>query len=52
VALAPVLLFFLHWLNLVRQSPAHANFKNTMRLNAASAVCLSLFYVIFYLTRP
>jgi 1,4-dihydroxy-2-naphthoate octaprenyltransferase len=51
VALAPVLLFFLHWFKLVRQSPAHANYKNTMRLNASSAVCLSLFYMIFYFTR-
>jgi 1,4-dihydroxy-2-naphthoate octaprenyltransferase len=51
VALAPVLLFFLHWFKLVRQSPAHANYKNTMRLNASSAVCLSLFYLIFYFTR-
>jgi len=50
VALTPVLLFFLHWLNSALKSPAHANFKNTMRLNATSAVCLNLFYVIFYYT--
>jgi 1,4-dihydroxy-2-naphthoate octaprenyltransferase len=48
VALSPVLLFFLWWMRQSFLSPAYADFKNTMRLNLLSAVCLNGFYLILW----
>lgn len=48
--LLPVLVFFFSWFLKVLKNEENADFKNTMRLNAISAVCLNLFYVVFYLT--
>ncbi len=49
LSLLPVLVFFFYWFLKVIKDKENANFKNTMRLNMISAVCLNLFYVIFYL---
>jgi len=48
IALSPVLLFFFSWFLKVLKNEREANFKNTMRLNMISAVCLNVFYIIFY----
>lgn len=48
VFLLPVLVFFFYWFWKVAQNEANANFENTMRLNMLSAICLNLFYVVFY----
>jgi len=44
-AMAPVLVYFLWWYSQVRGNRSQANFKNTMRLNLYSAICLNLFFV-------
>jgi len=49
LALLPVLVFFFSWFLKVLKDKGNANFKNTMQLNLISAVCLNVFYVIFYL---
>jgi 1,4-dihydroxy-2-naphthoate octaprenyltransferase len=46
--LTPVLIYFFIWFFKVLKNAAAADFKQTMRLNMLSAVCLNLFYVIFY----
>ncbi|SFF60668.1 UbiA family prenyltransferase [Thermoflexibacter ruber] len=48
VALSPVLLFFFSWFLKTLKNEQEANFKNTMRLNMISAICLNVFYIIFY----
>lgn len=48
IALFPVLFFFFSWFLQVLKNEQEANFKNTMRLNMISAVCLNVFYIIFY----
>ncbi|TAH21151.1 MAG: ubiquinone biosynthesis protein UbiA [Cytophagales bacterium] len=48
-ALLPVLVFFFSWFLKVIKDKEQANFHNTMRLNLISAVCLNLFYLLFYL---
>lgn len=50
-ALAPVLLFFLWWMRQAFISPRYADFKNTMRLNLLSAVCLNGFYLLLWLAK-
>ncbi len=47
-ALSPVLLFFLWWMRQSFASPARADFKNTMRLNLLSAICLNGFYLVLW----
>lgn len=47
--LLPVLAFFIQWYMRVRRDPAHADYRNTMRLNAISSVCLSAFFILFLL---
>lgn len=46
--LLPVLVFFFSWFLKVLKNKENADFKNTMRLNLISAICLNLFYVVFY----
>lgn len=43
-AMLPLLVFFVWWYLQVRRDPGAANFRNTMRLNLYSAVCLNLFF--------
>ncbi len=45
VAMAPVLVYFIWWYSRVQKDRSEANFKNTMRLNLYSAICLNLFFV-------
>lgn len=45
VSMVPVLAFFFWWYWQVRKDRTQANFKNTMRLNLYSALCLNLFFV-------
>lgn len=49
LALAPVLLFFFWWMKQCFASCKNANFKNTMRLNLLSAICLNGFYLALWL---
>ncbi|TAD99509.1 MAG: ubiquinone biosynthesis protein UbiA [Bacteroidetes bacterium] len=51
VCLLPVLLFFLYWFRLVFIDEKNANFKNTMRLNMLSSVCLNVFFVILFVLK-
>ncbi|TAF63940.1 MAG: ubiquinone biosynthesis protein UbiA [Cytophagales bacterium] len=44
LALSPVLLFFFYWFYRVWYNAKEANFRNTMRLNLFSAICLNLFF--------
>lgn len=44
VSMVPVLAFFFWWYWQVRKDRTQANFKNTMRLNLYSALCLNLFF--------
>ncbi|CAD5269846.1 MULTISPECIES: UbiA family prenyltransferase [unclassified Imperialibacter] len=44
IAMGPVLAYFLWWYAGVRNDRKQANFRNTMRLNFYSAVCLNLFF--------
>jgi 1,4-dihydroxy-2-naphthoate octaprenyltransferase len=48
VSLMPVLIFFFIWFLKVLKNEANVDFKNTMRLNMLSAICLNFFYLIFY----
>ena len=43
--LSPVVLFFGWWFWQVLQDATQANFKNTMRLNLYSAICMNVFFV-------
>ncbi len=49
--LGPVLAYFGRWYLRVRRNAAEANFKNTMRLNIVSSLCLSAFFIFFMLMR-
>ncbi len=42
----PMLIYFLVWYVKVRNDRKEANFRNTMRLNMISSVCLSLFFIL------
>jgi 4-hydroxybenzoate polyprenyltransferase len=47
--LAPVLLYFLYWLNQVRQNETLADYSHTMRLNFISATCLNGYFIYLFL---
>jgi len=49
LALMPVLAFFQYWAWQVWKNPKEANFKNAMRLNLLSAVCLNVFFAALWL---
>lgn len=49
VALSPVALFFLGWMKRAFANPSHADFKQTMRLNLISALCLNGFYAALWI---
>jgi len=44
-ALFPALVFFNWWMLQVWKDTAHANFKNTMRMNALAATCMNLAFL-------
>lgn len=44
LAMLPVLVVFARWYVAVRKNPAAADYKNTMRLNLVSALCLNVFF--------
>ena len=44
----PMLVFFMIWYAKVRKYRNEANFKNTMRLNLISSLCLNLFFLLVY----
>jgi 1,4-dihydroxy-2-naphthoate octaprenyltransferase len=50
IALLPVLVYFVSWFVQVNKDLKKANFRNTMRLNMLSSVCLIIFYSIFIIT--
>lgn len=52
VAMLPLLAFFIWWYVQVRKDISAANFKNTMRLNLYSAVCLNLFFGWLWIFGP
>ena len=49
IALAPVVLYFMYWFAKVLKDETEADFKHTMLLNLVSAVCLSSFFIYFFL---
>ncbi|WP_448519553.1 UbiA family prenyltransferase [Rhodoflexus sp.] len=49
LALSPVLLFFFWWMFRAFKAPQEVNFKNTMRLNLLSALCLNGFYFALWI---
>jgi 1,4-dihydroxy-2-naphthoate octaprenyltransferase len=44
----PVLVYFLWWFSRAYTDPSEANFRNTMRLNLLSSVCMNVFFVLLY----
>jgi 1,4-dihydroxy-2-naphthoate octaprenyltransferase len=48
LAMSPVVLFFFYWYLKVRRDSSLANFENTMKLNAISAICLNVFFIYLY----
>lgn len=52
VSLTPVLIFFFSWFLKTIKNETKADFKHTMRLNMLSAICLNIFYLLFYWLRP
>ncbi|MFY0671968.1 MAG: UbiA prenyltransferase family protein [Bacteroidia bacterium] len=46
VATAPVILFFTSWVIKVRKDPSEVNFKNTMKMNKISSICLSAAFIL------
>lgn len=51
ICLTPVLGYFGYWYLKSRKNSSEVNFKNTMRLNFISALCLNLFFLTFYFFR-
>lgn len=49
LAMSPVVGFFFYWFIKARKNKDVVNFEYTMRLNAISATCLNLFFIILYL---
>ena len=48
VVLSPVLGYFFNWFVLVYRDARKANFKRTMRLYRITSICLSAFFVLFW----
>jgi 1,4-dihydroxy-2-naphthoate octaprenyltransferase len=46
VATAPVVFFFSSWVIKTRKDPNEINFKNTMKMNKISSICLSLAFIL------
>lgn len=46
IFLSPTLFYFAFWYLKVMKQQAQANFKNTMRLNFISSLCLNIFFLI------
>ncbi|MTI41943.1 UbiA family prenyltransferase [Fulvivirga lutimaris] len=49
LSMSPVVGYFFYWYFKARKNMEVVNFENTMRLNAISATCLNLFFVILFL---
>lgn len=49
IALTPVVIYFIYWYYLVNKSITTADYSYTMRLNFISALCLSAFFIYFFL---
>ncbi|MDQ3393862.1 MAG: UbiA family prenyltransferase [Bacteroidota bacterium] len=47
--IVPMILFFAYWYYQVLKNPNAANYRNTMRLNTISAVCLNIFFLIMFI---
>ena len=47
VAIFPVVVYFIHWMLLVRQNVKVADYDHAMRLNFVSATCLNVFFLFF-----
>lgn len=45
----PILFYFEHWAKACKQDPSNANFKQAMRMNMLSSVCLSLAFMVMIL---
>lgn len=45
----PVIVFFIYWFYKVIRNTQEANFKNTMRMNLISALCMNLCFIILIL---
>ncbi len=45
----PVIVFFIYWFYSVMRNTQEANFKNTMRMNLISALCMNLCFIILIL---
>lgn len=45
----PIVVYFVHWMLLVRKDVGAADYDHTMRLNLVSASCLNVFFVFFFL---
>lgn len=46
ISTAPVLLFFSSWVLKARKDPSQVNFKNTMKMNKISSICLSIAFIL------
>jgi 1,4-dihydroxy-2-naphthoate octaprenyltransferase len=46
--IVPMLIYFLYWYSKVHKEKKQANYRNTMRLNLISAICLNTFFLLFY----
>lgn len=46
IFLFPVIIFFNRWMLLVWKNEEHANFKNTMMMNAIAATCMNIAFII------
>lgn len=49
IAVFPVIVYFTHWLLLVRQDAGAADYDHAMRMNTVSATCLNVFFLFFFI---
>lgn len=47
----PIVLYFTYWMIKVFKDHVYANFKNTMKMNLISAVCLNLYFIVIFLMK-
>lgn len=47
----PVLVYFAYWFYLVMKDFKEASFKNTMRMNVISSICMNLCFLVLFLLR-
>ena len=51
ICLLPVILFFNRWMMLVWKNTEHANFKNTMTMNAIAATCMNIAFIVMIIMK-